>query len=223
MQILEDFIPKERPNRSGIAMDPLYITVHDTGNASKGADAKMHAQYVKTTDNMVSWHYTVDDEVIYQHLPVSEVGWHAGDGSGYGNYKSIGIEICMNSDGDRMKAEENAIELIVYLMKKYAIDLAHVVQHNNWSGKNCPQVIRGRVNGWMDFLASIEKVYNGEDPKPEPEPKPNVPQWQIDAYKDFVSRGILASPEYWYPKLADNITIGEMFGLLERTLQHYDK
>ncbi|WP_250540012.1 hypothetical protein, partial [Bacillus subtilis] len=24
-----------------------------------------------------SWHFTVDDSVIYQHLPIDENGWHA--------------------------------------------------------------------------------------------------------------------------------------------------
>lgn len=220
MQIIEDFIPKGRNNRSGIAMDPTYITIHDTGNASAGADAKSHANYVKTTDLIVSWHYTVDDHIIYQHLPVSEIGWHAGDGNGYGNYKSIGIEICMNSDGNRQKAEENSIELIVYLMKKYNIDIDHVVQHNNWSGKNCPQVIRSRVNGWMDFLADIEKVYEGENPQPEPG---DVPEWQVQAFNDFVKRGILDSPEYWEERLGDTITVGEFFAIFEKTLKEYVK
>ena len=73
-----------------------------------GANARMHAAYVKNPSTSVSWHYTVDDEqIIYQHLPTNEIGWHAGDGgTGQGNRESIGIEICVNSDGQFAKARE---------------------------------------------------------------------------------------------------------------------
>lgn len=154
MRIIEDFIPKERANRSGIPMNPLYITIQNTGNISEGANAKMHANYVKTIDLIVSWHYTVDDTVIYQHLPLSEVGWHAGDGNGEGNYKSIGIEICMNIDGDRYKAEDNTVKLVVYLMKKYNIPLDRVVQPNHWSGNNSHRIIS--PEDWTRLIDMIE-------------------------------------------------------------------
>ena len=81
-------------------MTPIYITVHNTANTAVGANAKSHASYVKNPDTPTSWHFTVDDTEIYQHLPLNENGWHAGDGNGDGNRKSIGIEICENADGN---------------------------------------------------------------------------------------------------------------------------
>ena len=49
----------------------------------------------------MSWHYTVDDHAIVQHLPDYETAYHAGDGKdGPGNTTSIGIEICVNAGGD---------------------------------------------------------------------------------------------------------------------------
>ena len=30
-------------------------------------------------------------------------------------------------------------------------------QHFDWSGKNCPQVIRRRPNGWKNFIAEVER------------------------------------------------------------------
>lgn len=65
----------------------------------------MHARYEKNPETPTSWHFTVDEKEIYQHLPLNENGWHAGDG-GTGNRKSIGIEICEN-DGDFEKAVAN--------------------------------------------------------------------------------------------------------------------
>ena len=95
LNIVQDFIPVTNSNRPGTRLAPTHITIHNTDNASPGADAAAHARYVKGADaqaRQVSWHYTVDDRVIYQSLPANEVGWHAGPG----NSKSIGIEICMH-------------------------------------------------------------------------------------------------------------------------------
>ena len=55
-----------------------------------GANAENHAKYLykqatEGTFRTASWHFTVDDKQIYQHLPTNENGWHAGDGDGSGN------------------------------------------------------------------------------------------------------------------------------------------
>lgn len=161
IQITQSIIPKGRKNRPGRAMVPQYITIHDTGNASKGAGAKSHANYIlgdAAASGRVSWHFTVDDEGAYQHLPLNETGYHAADGAGPGNRKSIGIEICMNADGDRAQAEANAAELVADLIRTVPTLKpfpACMKQHFDWNGKNCPQVIRARPNGWGIFLGAI--------------------------------------------------------------------
>lgn len=155
-KIIVDLIPITNGNRPGFKMEPKFITIHDTGNTNKGANALMHAKYVKNPRTGASWHFTVDDERIVQHLPTNENGWHAGDGRyGTGNRKSIGIEICMNKGIDRKKAEKLAAELVAYLMWKFDIPITRVVQHNYWTGKNCPRLIRSRANGWNDFIKLI--------------------------------------------------------------------
>lgn len=170
VKIVKDYIPKGRNNRPGFLMVPQFITIHDTGNTNTGADAVVHGRYLRgaTANNMpVSWHFTVDDRIIVQHLPVDETGWHAGDGfNGPGNRTSIGIEICMNRDGDRTKAERNAAWLVAHLFKTIHFSLAFqdvMRQHFHWSGKNCPSVLRGRQNGWRDFLALCEAMIREED------------------------------------------------------------
>lgn len=152
VKIIKDFIPKSNGNRPQNYMKPLYITVHNTANTSKGADAASHANFVKRPNTAVSWHYTVDENCIYQHLPLNENGWHAGDGRGTGNMKSIGIEICENSDGNFEKAVENAQWLIRQLMQDQGIPLANVVPHKRWSGKQCPRKL---LNRWDSFKAGI--------------------------------------------------------------------
>jgi len=158
----------KKAKRPGYAMKPEYITIHDTANKSKGAGAEMHNRYVHSVAPNPSWHFSVDDKIVYQHLPLDENGWHAGDGTnGTGNRKSIAIEICENSDGNRAKAEANAAWLVAKLVREVKTLKAFpgcMKQHYDWSGKNCPNVLRGRKGGWAGFLAAVEKELN--PPKP---------------------------------------------------------
>ncbi|PEM68763.1 hypothetical protein CN632_25335, partial [Bacillus pseudomycoides] len=145
-------------------MSPKYITIHETDNTSVGAGARNHAQYlynqaVGNSDRTASWHFTVDDKEIYQHLPLNENGWHAGDGDGPGNRQSIAIEIAVNRDGNYSKAVNNAKKLVAYLMKETGVPLNNIVKHQRWSGKNCPANMIN--NGlWDSFVNGVEGYYN---------------------------------------------------------------
>src|SRR5438045_4205819 len=82
LNISMDLIPRTNSNRPGTAITVAYITIHNTDNANRGADALAHARYVKGADarqRRVSWHFTVDDQRCVRHLPLSEMGWHAGN------------------------------------------------------------------------------------------------------------------------------------------------
>lgn len=162
LSIQQDFIPKGRNNRPGFAMTPEYLTIHDTANPGRGANALAHARYLKG-DNAanipVSWHFTVDDTNIVQHLPLNESGWHAGDGrNGPGNRKSIGIELCENSDGDRHKTVVLAARLTAHLQKKLGIPRENIVQHHKWSGKNCPRLLRPEWDQWLELVDTFAVV-----------------------------------------------------------------
>lgn len=168
LKITEQYIPKGNKNRPAHPMSPKYITIHDTGNASKGSGAKNHAIYAGRGVNEVGYHFVVDDKNIYQLLPLTENAWHAGDGgSGTGNRQSIAIEICENPESNRTTAEKNAQQLAAYLMKKYGIPTSNIKQHHDWNGKNCPHIIRARKNGWNDFIAAVKREYEAlADPAP---------------------------------------------------------
>lgn len=57
-----------------------YITVHDTGDGTHSAS--WWNELEKTNDNrQTSWNFTVGEDMIYQHIPIDEVAWHAADGS----------------------------------------------------------------------------------------------------------------------------------------------
>ena len=170
-KITQSLIPKGSRNRPGYKLTPKKITIHDTANPSKGADAAAHAVYFKSATAAAipaSVHFVVDGGVdgkkspaIYQLLPLNENGWHCGDGTnGPGNRTSIGIEICENKDGNRAVAEANAAWLTAKLLKDYKLKIVDVKQHYDWNGKNCPNVLRGRKNGWAVFLTTVEKNLN---------------------------------------------------------------
>lgn len=142
-----------------------YITIHQTGNSKKGSDALAHGKLI-ANGYRSTWHYTVDDKNIVKHFDENIQCWHCGDGKGKGNTQSIGIELCINEDGDYIKTIKNGVKLVKYLMEKYSIPITNVVQHNYWSGKDCPKQIREGKEGitWNKF---IELIKNEESDKKE--------------------------------------------------------
>lgn len=161
-EIKTKLIPINTAARSGYVLKPKYVTIHNTANTDVGANAERHAIYMQGSgkNGTASYHYVVDDTEIYRLLPDNEVAWHAADGEyGTGNRQSLAIEICENVDGDLLKATNNAVELTAYLMKLYNIPLSNVVQHNHWSGKNCPNRIRkGEPYNWQTFLNKVQSA-----------------------------------------------------------------
>ena len=202
MIIVQDFIPAGRGNRPGRLNPMKFITIHNTGNTNAGANAKSHAAYLKSdaaAKAPTSWHYTVDEHGAYQHLPDNEDAYHAGDGSGNGNRESIAIEICMNSDGNQVKATDNAATLAANLCKQYSIPIANVVQHNRWSGKHCPQMLReGRPYSWETFLGIVAGRA--------------AQHWAKPSLEYLRGIGLTINEE----RYGDPVTRGELFALLER-------
>lgn len=130
-----------------------YIVIHDTGNRSKGADSDAHFNYFNGGNRNSSADFFVDDKKILQINDYTQYAtWHVGDGKGkYGitNQNSIGIEICVNSDGDYDKAFKKAVELTKYLMKELNIPAERVVRHYDASRKNCPASMS--ADGWVKW------------------------------------------------------------------------
>ena len=127
-----------------------YIVIHDTANKSKGADADAHFKYFNGGNRNSSADFFVDDKKILQVNDYTKYyTWHVGDGKGkYGitNANSVGIEICVNADGNYDAAYLKAVELTKYLMGVLGIDDSHVVRHYDASRKNCPASMS--ENGW---------------------------------------------------------------------------
>jgi N-acetylmuramoyl-L-alanine amidase CwlA len=161
-------------------MNPDEIAVHNTGNSGRGAGAKAHNVYIHNQAKLpvyktgyASWHFSVDDLFIYQHIPLDESAWATGDGGavGSGNRRAIQIEICENVDMENYaQAEENAIALIKYLIEKLNINVQKVKPHQAYSGKHCPRVILNRDGSFSKFHARVEKAVKGKVTVTKPKP-----------------------------------------------------
>lgn len=133
----------------------IGITNHNTANTAPTAGDEAHARYLQNVENAdsayVSVQLFVDDDSITQCVPLDEFCYHAGDGNGDGNRKTISVEICEN--GNYAKAESNAQKLNAALLLTYPN--LKVFKHQDWSGKFCPRKILARPNGWLEFTAGI--------------------------------------------------------------------
>ena len=145
------------PNKYAIKcpfnMTPTRIVVHNTAN---DASAKNEVAYMRRNNNQVSFHYAVDDKQIVQGIPENRNAWHSGDGNGKGNREGIAIEICYSKSGGAKfdKAEANAVELIVDILKRYGWGIDKVTKHQDYNGKYCPH--RTLDLGWERFLGMVE-------------------------------------------------------------------
>lgn len=133
-------------------MTPVGITVHNTAN---DVAAEGEIRYMQENFNQVSYHIAVDDKEAVQGVPLNRNAWHAGDGNGTGNRKTIGIEICYSLSGGPkfIQAEKNAAVLIAEMLKERGWGIDKVYKHQDWSGKNCPH--RTIDMGWERFLDMI--------------------------------------------------------------------
>lgn len=159
MKITKNLVPLwNYPNKCPYTMKPTRIVVHNTYNDASASD---EVAYMIRNSNLVSFHYAVDDKEVVQGIEENRSSWNAGDGAkGKGNREGIAIEICYSkSGGDRfIKAEQNAVELIVDILKRYGWGIDKVTKHQDYSGKYCPH--RTLDMGWDRFIKMIEAKLN---------------------------------------------------------------
>lgn len=159
-------------NCFGYGNKKLYLTIHQTGNASRGANAKMHAK-LQSRVYGASWHYTVDDKEAIQSFEHGVSCWHSSDGRGNGNLNSIAIEGCINVDGNYVQSVKNMAELAARILKQENIPISNMKQHHDWdikNRKNCPTQIRAGKAG-INWALFIQMVKDNMNDKPVTKPQ----------------------------------------------------
>lgn len=189
--VKEYLLTKHNPNRidmptASMAGKVLGVTIHNTDRITTAAGTTPAEQYTRATVNgnmkTVRVHYYVDSTCAWQNLPLSLSGWHAADGSGNGNRRTIAIECIMNGSGDAVdkKAEDNAARLAAALLKQYGLGIDHLYTHTHWlnvrdgksgtvdqlntmhnSYKMCPAYI---LPHWAEFKKKVQQYLNQSQP-----------------------------------------------------------
>lgn len=173
--IVPSTVRNVRSNQKRGAAEVTSFTVHETANYNAGANADMHKRWLHSGagGSYVGFNLVVDDRKLIQLTPFDEVTWAAGTPGG--NRTSDHLEICVNSDIDHAKARRNGAAVAAGVLKARGISInAGLVQHNMWTRKNCPALMRANNNAiWNNtFVPLVKEFYGGSEPTPAPKPEP---------------------------------------------------
>ena len=149
----------------------IGVTIHNTDWISVAAETTPAEQYTRATANGnmndVIVHYYVDDTCAWQNLPHNIHGWHAADGSGDGNWRTIAIECVMDGTGSERskRSEDNAAKLAAGILKELGLGIDQLYTHQHWySRKYCPAYI---LPHWEEFKRKVQSYLGGvPDSKP---------------------------------------------------------
>lgn len=191
-----------------------FIILHYVGAVST---AKNNAEYFYDKYRGASAHYFVDDKEIWQVVEDNDASWAIGADKYYTdarNSNSISVEMCcyymQNGNINVAKeVEEKALELVKTLMKKYNIDVDHVIRHYDATRKNCPAPFVKDEERWENFKKKLQEQSTEETEEKEEytDYEKRVRNWQDTMNLDYNS----------------NLAIDGSFGpaCREQALEHY--
>ncbi|QRG68616.1 N-acetylmuramoyl-L-alanine amidase [Brevibacillus choshinensis] len=181
-----DMLITNKTARPGTRITPRGLVIHWTANEGKGANAVANRNYFNKHTTEASAHYCVDDKQTVRCLPENEMGYHVGAKSykpdalkrlsTYPNNCTIGIEMCVNKDGDFQNMYKNTLELAADILKRYGWGIDHLWRHYDITGKSCPAYFvtdsfAKRFTGlsaeqaWTKFMDDVQKILTGNPQK----------------------------------------------------------
>lgn len=156
--------PALRDDRQYAIIEMRGLVMHWTANTSRGADALANRNYFNIGSRFASAHYVVDDHSAVQCIPDNEVAYHVGaktymsagnairSGSRLTpNHFTIGVEMCVNSDGDWQKTYQNSVDLAAFLFLKHRLKSGCLYRHFDITGKDCPRMML-TPDAWQAFI-----------------------------------------------------------------------
>ena len=164
VNVKEYLLTKHNPNRidmptTSMAGRIIGVTIHNTDWIATVSGTTPAEQYTRATvnNNMrdVRVHYYVDNVCAWQNLPLTLSGWHAADGSGNGNRRTIAIECIMSSayNATDRKSEDNAARLAAALLRQYGLGIDQLYTHTHWLN------VRDGRSGSVDQLNTMHNSY----------------------------------------------------------------
>lgn len=162
--------------RPGRKITPEVLVIHWTANTNKGANAVANRNYFNNWRNhpqhMASAHYIVDDKQVIRCVPEDEAAYHVGANAytdkakavflGNPNWKTIGIEMCVNADADFKQTYKNTVQLAADILKRHGWGTDRLWRHYDITGKICPAYFvkdvtarvygfKSAADGWEQF------------------------------------------------------------------------
>lgn len=175
--------PKTRPGRK---IDVKGVVIHWTANEANGADNLAHFNYFNKGTVYASAHYFVDSKGILRIIPENEMAYHVGarsyKTSKYGSYPNasmIGVEMCVNSDGNFAETYKRSVWVVADILKRHKLTINELERHFDITGKSCPKMFTedAYAKKYMGMTAAqahekfrkdVANVLN--PPKPAPQP-----------------------------------------------------
>lgn len=157
-----------------------WLVVHYTAN--DGDTDESNAIFFKNNIPKASAHYFIDDDSVTQSVPDNYAAYAVG-GTRFADYaktggaslykkitnsNSISVEMCDTQKNGKHDVSEktlaNTIAFCKVLMKKYNIDINHVVRHFDVTGKRCPAYY---INSsmWANFKIRLQQTVSDSNIK----------------------------------------------------------
>lgn len=194
MQIETMFITTNNKGATG-KNTPKYIVIHDTGNTKKSAGALNHYNWLQNNNDLGrSAHVFVDSTRAIQVIPYTTPAYHIGvryvekpEVSDCTNANSIGVEFCINADGNLTQTLTNLVAVVRQLMTLFNIPVDNVITHHMSAGKNCPGTFMKNPSLYTDFKKQLTQCTINEAAL-------------IVALNYLREKGVTNAPGYWITK-----------------------
>jgi len=178
MKVTKLWLTVGKGGRPGRKIAPKGLVIHWTANRSPGANARRNRDYFENhPEKKVAAHYIVDDTEVVQCVPEDEMAYHVGGKSytenalrllgPYPNSTTIGIEMCVNSDGDFVKTYRRTVELAADVLRRHGWGPGDLWRHYDITGKDCPRYFvedntarefgfKDAAYAWQGFIADVK-------------------------------------------------------------------
>lgn len=202
MYVIQKLVPPGqgiRGPKKYAVLTPRGICWHWTANPHKGAGATAHWIYWHRAT--VGAHYVVSSKGIIHAVPDNEVVWHAGGGDRTRyiidrlnnvrpNYCLIGVEMCVNSDGNWEETYKRSVYLGAVKCIEYGWDPhKDFYRHYDCTHKDCPRMWTPYVPGgdevWDRFKNDVAKEIKRMEGKAMPE------KWKVDIMDKAKKEGLI--------------------------------
>ncbi|HAA4344800.1 TPA_asm: N-acetylmuramoyl-L-alanine amidase family protein [Listeria monocytogenes] len=232
MSVLQyNYINKNQFSRPGYKLLRVSkIVMHYTANP--GASADNHRRYFRDLkDRYASAHIFIDDKEAICIIPLNEVAYHANERSckltalqastsyyrgGNANLTSIGIEMCLDKNGNITAATFNrSVDVAAELCKTYDLTASDIIRHYDVTGKNCPAPwvakpseltrFRNAVNAKLKGASQNKNRHDGKIVDSAPLlPKMDFKSNPARMYKSGTEFLVYDHNQYWYKTYIDD-------------------